>query len=81
MMHYPDAGCLNGTRGLLKAASQSRMMLDPGGLQNPPMWRLINVDQIDAIIQEDRRVMVREVSEKVGVSVRSAHKVMHNDLG
>ena len=37
--------------------------------------------QNDAIIQDDRRVSVREVSEIVGVSMVSVHKVMQKIRG
>ena len=40
-----------------------------------------HIDRADAMIKEDRRIMVSEVAARLDISYGSAYAILHDDLG
>jgi ribosomal protein S25 len=40
-----------------------------------------SVERVDALVQEDRRITVTGIADKVGISCRSAYSIIRKDLG
>jgi transposase len=38
------------------------------------------IDQVRALVMQDRRVTIRELAEEVGISTGSAHSILTDDL-
>ena len=54
---------------------------DDKGLGRPPTSKTIKkIDFVRNLVKEDRRLTVYQIAETVGISVGSAHLILHDDL-